>query len=210
MRMPLDSPDGARFASYQRDEGTAETPSWNTKYRVMGSGDVYADGDFYPGGADFAEMIRVGTGADTAEAGDLMVIDVHNPRSVVKSSTPRFMLVAGIYSTDPGVVGSNHDWDLLEHQVPADRPIQNREAEGGSPIALARMIDEIPLAIVGIVPCKVTTEMGAIRPGDLLVTSSTPGHAMRDDDPKPGTIVGKSLGSLESGTGVVQVLVTLQ
>jgi hypothetical protein len=63
---------------------------------------------------------------------------------------------------------------------------------------------------VGIVPCKVSAENGAIRPGDLLVTSAIPGHAMRDDDPKNGTILGKALGSLDSGTGVIKVLVTLQ
>ncbi|MBI4577981.1 MAG: hypothetical protein HY722_17095 [Planctomycetes bacterium] len=74
---------------------------------------------------------------------------------------------------------------------------------------------QVPLAVVGIVPCKVTTEGGPIRPGDLLVTSGTPGHAMRDDDPRVGTVLGKSLGSLEDEgtgavTGMIDVLVTLQ
>ena len=59
-------------------------------------------------------------------------------------------------------------------------------------------------------PCQVSSENGAIQPGDLLVTSSTPGHAMRDERPRPGTIVGKALGSLDAGTGVITVLVTLQ
>ena len=77
------------------------------------------------------------------------------------------------------------------------------------PIELGKMIDEVPLAIIGIAPCKVSAENGAIKPGDLLVASSTPGHAMRDGNPRPGTIIGKSLGSLERGTGVIKVLVTL-
>ncbi len=34
---------------------------------------------------------------------------------------------------------------------------------------------------------------GTIKVGDLLTSSPTPGHAMRADDPKPGTIVGKAL-----------------
>ena len=65
---------------------------------------------------------------------------------------------------------------------------------------------------VGIsnVPCKVSAENGPIRPGDLLVTSSTPGHAMRDDRPEPGTILGKALGSIDFGTGLIEVLVMLQ
>jgi len=40
------------------------------------------------------------------------------------------------------------------------------------------LAEEIPLAIVGIVPCKVVAENGPIVPGDLLVMSSTPGYAM--------------------------------
>ena len=75
---------------------------------------------------------------------------------------------------------------------------------------MANEFDEIPLAVVGIVPCKVSAENGPIRPGDLLVTSSTPGHAMRDRDPAVGTVLGKALEEMPSGTGVIKVLVTLQ
>jgi hypothetical protein len=51
---------------------------------------------------------------------------------------------------------------------------------------------------------------GSIRPGDLLTTSPTPGRAMRADDPRPGTVIGKALEGLESGTGVIRVLVMLR
>lgn len=69
-----------------------------------------------------------------------------------------------------------------------------------------------PVAILGVVSCKVSAENGPIHPGDLLVTSSTPGHAMRADRARaqPGTILGKALESLDTGTGLIQVLVTLQ
>ena len=65
---------------------------------------------------------------------------------------------------------------------------------------------------MGIVPCKVTTENGPIQVGDLLVTSATPGHAMKGSDRNRmlGAVVGKALESLPKGTGVIQVLVTLQ
>jgi len=71
---------------------------------------------------------------------------------------------------------------------------------------------EVPLAVVGIVPCKVTTENGAILVGDLLVTSTTPGYAMKGTDRGKmlGAVVGKALEPLDVGKGVVQVLVTLQ
>ncbi len=72
--------------------------------------------------------------------------------------------------------------------------------------------DEIPLAVVGIVPCKVTAENGSIVAGDLLVASSTLGHAMKGTDRSKmlGAIVGKALEPLPAGSGVIQVLVTLQ
>jgi hypothetical protein len=57
---------------------------------------------------------------------------------------------------------------------------------------------------------KADAKYGAIHRGDLLTTSATPGHAMLAADPKIGTIVGKALESLESGTGEIKVMVTLQ
>jgi len=72
--------------------------------------------------------------------------------------------------------------------------------------------DEVPLAVVGIVPCKATAENGPIAVGDLLVASSTAGYAMRGTDRSKmlGAIVGKALEPLREGKGVVQVLLTLQ
>jgi hypothetical protein len=54
---------------------------------------------------------------------------------------------------------------------------------------------------------KVDASYGAIQPGDLLVSSPNPGYAMRDDDPKVGTVIGKALGGLDWGTGTVPILV---
>jgi hypothetical protein len=57
---------------------------------------------------------------------------------------------------------------------------------------------------------NVDAAQGPISPGDLLVASPNPGFAMRSAAPLPGTVIGKSLGSLAGGTGVVPVLVTPQ
>jgi hypothetical protein len=48
--------------------------------------------------------------------------------------------------------------------------------------------------------------------GDLLVTSSRPGYAMKGTDRSRlvGAIVGKALEPLSSGSGIIRVLVTLQ
>jgi hypothetical protein len=60
---------------------------------------------------------------------------------------------------------------------------------------------------MGLVACKVDAGYGAIRAGDLLTTSPTAGHAMRALEPIPGTILGMAAETLESGTGVIRVLV---
>ena len=60
--------------------------------------------------------------------------------------------------------------------------------------------------------CQVDASFGAIKPGDLLTTSSTPGYAMkvRNHARAQGAILGKALTGLKSGKGLVLVLVTLQ
>jgi M6 family metalloprotease-like protein len=65
------------------------------------------------------------------------------------------------------------------------------------------------LALVGRVPVKATTENGAIRAGDLLVSSSKAGYAMRCNDAKrcEGAIIGKALEALEQDTGIIFILV---
>ena len=57
---------------------------------------------------------------------------------------------------------------------------------------------------------NVDASYGAIHPGDLLVASPHVGYAMRTDSPAPGTIIGKALGELLSGTGAIAVMVSLQ
>jgi hypothetical protein len=69
------------------------------------------------------------------------------------------------------------------------------------------------LATDGTVPAvKVTAANGPIHVGDLLVTSDSPGVAMKADLSKAitGTVIGKALGNLERGTGTMPVLITLK
>ena len=55
-----------------------------------------------------------------------------------------------------------------------------------------------------------TNEGGPIQPGDLLVSSSTPGYAMRwaGDGPCPCALVGKALGPMMEESGTILVLLT--
>jgi hypothetical protein len=111
---------------------------------------------------------------------------VTHPGKFIESSTPYSTAVLGVYSTKPGFVG-------------------RRLTGSKSP-------DEVPMAMVGIVPTKVTADNGPVHVGDLLVTSSTPGYAMKGTDRSRmlGAVIGKALGNLDSGKGVIEVGITLQ
>lgn len=69
-----------------------------------------------------------------------------------------------------------------------------------------------PVALIGTVFCKVDAQYAAIEVGDLLTTSPTPGHAMKAVDSAKafGAVLGKALDSLDSGQGLLPVLVTLR
>jgi len=65
----------------------------------------------------------------------------------------------------------------------------------------------VAVALCGRVPCKVS---GPVSKGDLLVSSSVSGHAKADNNAQAGRILGKAIGSNESGEAVIEVLVNLQ
>jgi hypothetical protein len=157
-------------------------------FRVDATGKGFFNGGTQTGGADFAEFVDVEGEAAAYTPGDLMTVDPARDRQFKRVSEPYSTMVAGIYATKPGILATPHAMDD------------------------PRLTAEIPLAMVGIVPCKVTAENGPIRRGDLLVSSSTPGHAMKGTERNRmlGAVVGKALGSLDWGTGVIEVLVTLQ
>jgi hypothetical protein len=68
------------------------------------------------------------------------------------------------------------------------------------------------VALTGRVYVRADTSNGAIKPGDLLTTSTTPGRAMKVSDhlKAQGAILGKAMTGLKAGNGMVLVLVTLQ
>ncbi|HEV2349191.1 MAG TPA: hypothetical protein VG028_05020 [Terriglobia bacterium] len=159
-------------------------------FRVDTTGKVFADGGYASSGADFAESVAVHGNRLGYEPGDVLVIDPQSDRRLKRSVRAYSTLVAGIYSTKPGMLATPHS--VAE---PA-----------------AELEKEVPMAIVGIVPCKVSAENGPVARGDLLVTSSTPGYAMKGTDRRRmlGAVVGKALEPLPKGKGTIQVLVTLQ
>jgi predicted N-acetyltransferase YhbS len=59
----------------------------------------------------------------------------------------------------------------------------------------------------GIARLRVDASFGAVRIGDLLTSSPTPGHAMLARAPLPGTVIAKALEPLERDAGVIRVMI---
>jgi hypothetical protein len=147
---------------------------------------VERDGDVYADGnfhSGGADLAEMLPAVGGLEAGDVLAVDPDG--KLIRSTAAYQPTVVGVYSTAPGFVGgSGDDVDLT---------------------------DKIPLAVVGVAPVKASAENGSIQPGDLLVASTTPGHAMKaSPNPPIGTVIGKALEGLDEGTGVIRILVMLQ
>jgi hypothetical protein len=158
--------------------------SANFVFRVDGVGRVFADGGYSTGGADVAEYVPA---TELLEAGDVAEIDAVHGKALRKSSRSNSVGVAGVVSTQPGLT--------------LNGSMSEQETQKGVP----------RLALVGRVPVKTTNENGAIHAGDLLVSASRSGHAMRaSENPLPGTVIGKAMESLEGDSGVIEMLVMLR
>ncbi|MDH7505982.1 MAG: S8 family serine peptidase [Candidatus Acetothermia bacterium] len=207
-------------------------------FRVTREGDVYADRAYFCGlssgcfqsgsGADIAELIST---SEPVTPGDLVELDPARPGHYRKASRPYSTLVAGVISSAPGIVmgggnakpGVTLPLSLALSAAGSEGPrlsigsIAKRHADSLAislewTVAgvLAQLRASQPLlALIGVVPVKASTENGPIRPGDLLVSSSTPGHVMRCGELSrcEGAIVGKALEPLEEGQGLIRMLV---
>lgn len=120
--------------------------------------------------------------------GTVVMLDVARRNGVVASARAYNTHVAGVVSAQPGVI----------------------LGQGGA--------GQVLVATTGRVLVKVDATRHAIRVGDLLVTSNSPGLAMRSQPlrignsrlHRPGTIIGKALEPLAGGTGEILVLLSLQ
>ena len=118
----------------------------------------------------------------------MVIIDEAQPGQLKLSERAYDTRVAGVVSGANGI-------------QPGLSLSQEGLMEGGQNVALS-----------GRVYVRADATYGAIKAGDLLTTSDTPGHAMRvsDSTRAQGAILGKAMSPLKEGTGFVLVLVTLQ
>lgn len=149
------------------------------------NGNVTVNGNIAAKYQDVAEWVR--TESDIAP-GTVVVLDRTRRDQVLPSSSPYDTRVAGVVSSQPGL-------------------ILGEEGEG-----------KVKVATTGRVKIKVDAGNGGIEIGDLLVTSDRSGVAMKSTEldvggvklHRPGTIVAKALEPLEAGEGEILALLTLQ
>ncbi|HYR27122.1 MAG TPA: hypothetical protein VEU30_01570, partial [Thermoanaerobaculia bacterium] len=134
---------------------------------------------------DVAEWVPA---TDALTAGTVVIIDSVTPNTVTASKTAYDTAVAGVVSTQPGII------------LGVEGP------------------NKVQVATTGRVKVRADASSGPIRMGDLLVTSAIPGVVMRSEPMivggatfhRPGTLVGKALEPLEKGSGEILVLLSLQ
>jgi len=186
-------PDGTALVANLDGSGTGNLAKFQVNginvARIDNAGKAYFNGGTQLGGADVAEFFDITGTVSSYEAGDVLVIAADKDRTVEKSATPYSTLVAGVYATKPGVL------------------LTEKNAEQNS------LNNMVPMGVIGVIPTKVCLEGGAIKRGDMLVTSSTPGVAMKADldKVKVGQVLGKALQDYsETGIGKINVLVSVK
>jgi len=108
-----------------------------------------------------------------------------------------------------GVLPAAHSYDTRIAGVVSPKPGITLGTPGDGKVTVAHS---------GRVKVKASVENGPIAIGDLLVSSATPGHAMRSvpidvggvSIHRPGTVLGKALEPLAEGRGEILVLLGLQ
>lgn len=156
--------------------------------RIDKTGKGFFNGGTQNSGADVAEAFDVEGNTSEYEPGDILIISTDSDRTVEKSSKPYSNLVAGVYATKPGVL-------LTEENIDSE------------------LSGKVPMGVIGVIPTKVCLEGGKIKRGDLLVTSSKSGVAMKANPKKVkiGQVIGKALQDYDqNGIGKIKVLVNIK
>jgi hypothetical protein len=152
---------------------------------VQVTGTLNAIGDITMPASDFAEDFLV-QASETVDPGTVMVLDQSGSLRPSDKSYDR--KVAGVVSG----AGDYRPGLILDRQTSS--------------------VGRLPLALLGKVYCKADAGYGPIEVGDMLTTSPTPGHAMKASDPSKafGAVLGKALRPLDSGCGLIPILIALQ
>jgi hypothetical protein len=141
--------------------------------------------------------------SENVEEGDVLVADRNFPGALRRGDLEADTAVLGVAGGSSGFLrGGLASAAELDERLAA---LQVQDDFDG-----AFRLLHVPIAMNGTVLCKVDASFGAIRVGDLLQVSPTPGHAMVSPDAMPGTILGKALEPLEKGKGKIRIAVILR
>lgn len=160
------------------------------------------------GGSDIAEPYNVHSGYETTAA-------PNTPSAEQDASTQLEVEPGMVVSIDPNHVGELRIAGRAYDSTVAGIVSGANGVNVGLTLTQAGSVADgkHPIAMTGRVWCFVDADAnGAIQAGDLLTTSDTPGHAMKatDRERMTGAVIGKAMSSLDSGRGLVLVLVNLQ
>ena len=175
------------FKGGSHSDATGEAGTGGTSVMHLDStGTLFVKVLTITGGSDVAEPFKMAS--QEIAKGAVVIIDQDHPGQLKLSERAYDTRVAGIVSGANGIKPG-----LSLHQ--------EGTLEGDQNVALS-----------GRVYVQADASHGAIEPGDLLTTSDLPGYAMKvtDHAKAQGAILGKAMTSLDQGTGLVLVLVTLQ
>jgi len=164
------------------------TPAGHFAGDVEVTGNVRVNGDIVLTNQDCAEDFAIAA-PENVEPGSVMVIGHDGAlRQSDQAYDKRVVgVISGAGDLKPGIVlGRQQSLEELDKRV--------------------------PVALWGRTYCKVDAGSSPVEVGDLLTTSSTPGHAMKAADPLKafGAVIGKALVSLKSGQGLIPILIALQ
>ena len=157
---------------------------------IAGNGDLTALGTISGANvvATYQDVAEWVPSTSDLTPGTVVVLNVEKNNEVMASSNAYDTTVAGVVSAQPGLI-----------------------------LGVAGSAKEM-VATTGRVKVRVDATSAPIAVGDLLVTSSKPGMAMKSQPitmqgrsfHQPGTIIGKALEPLKSGEGEILVLLSMQ
>lgn len=185
--MQVEGSNGGTVALSAQANGTVGvgTGTPDASYKLDVVGNVRVSGNIAAKYQDVAEWVET---SQALPAATVVVLHANKSNQVVASSRAYDTRVAGVISSQPGL-------------------ILGERAE-----------NKVLVATTGRVKIKVDATRGAIRVGDLLVTSNKEGVAMKSRPisvggvriHRPGTIIGKALEPLANGQSEILVLLSLQ
>ena len=182
-------------------DGYANIKKYDSSLNLLGNGKaLYVNGDSELHGTvhlkdngkqkdekhplNIVEMFEVDE-IEYVSQGDLLVVSEKGNSVLSRSRSEYNRAVIGVVSGNPSIVINN----------------------------AAKEERLYPVALAGKVMCKVDARNNPINPGDLIVTSNTPGCGMKgsiNSFEKVGTVVGKALSKLEDGVDVIPIFLMHQ